>query len=192
MAGVITEHWQIDGRSCHSFDMRAAATAFALLGSACWSTTAGEPAAPAQPAPAAVRVDEAAHPSWVHKGAAAQPRRSERFPLHSVWEGTYRCAQGLSAVRLTIDASAGGDAVAIYEFGAVPSNPTVPSGSFRLRGRMTGTANHFEGDFEAEEWIVRPPNFHMVGMSVETRDPRTLAGTIRHPSCSDFEATRAD
>jgi hypothetical protein len=158
----------------------------------CWTATRSEPVGTPAVVASADRIDLAADPSWQHGKPYTPARRAERFPLHSVWEGTYRCAQGLSAVRLTIEAHADGEAIAVYEFGSVPSNPTVPSGSFRLTGKLTGSAQHFEGDFEAAEWIVHPPSYHMVGLSIETRDPRTLTGTIRHPSCSDFETTRAD
>lgn len=164
----------------------------ALVTSACWTT---KPAVEdPDRTPPSFTVDRAGDASWQRaRLEGASYRRPGAIPRHSEWEGTYRCNQGLTAVHLTIDVGPGGDARATYEFGAVPSNPTVPSGSFLLRGAMSGNSEHFEGVFDAAEWIVHPPKYFMVGVTVETaEDARTMTGTIQHASCSDFRVKRVD
>jgi hypothetical protein len=140
--------------------------------SGCWTSAApqGEPAAIA---PTAV------------------PR--DPFPLHSVWRGTYRCNQGLSAVKLTIDAKPSGEAVARFDFGPVESNPNVPEGAFELAGTLRATSDAaWAGEFEAARWIVQPDGYFMVGLGIATAGPRRLRGAIVHPTCADFKATRVD
>jgi len=122
----------------------------------------------------------------------APPEVRPPFPRHSVWTGTYRCNQGLSAVRLTIDAKASGEAVARYEFGPVESNPDVPSGAFELAGTLRATGpSSFDGELEPTRWIERPGEYFMVGLSIATSgSPRRLRGSIHHETCSEFKVRR--
>ncbi|MBS1122930.1 MAG: putative serine/threonine-protein kinase pkwA [Deltaproteobacteria bacterium] len=135
----------------------------------CW--TGAPPPSPSVPAPAAPRVG---------------------FPLHSVWMGRYRCNQGVSAARLTIDAEPTGHATIRYEFGPIAENPDQPSGAYELEGTLRNTGgSSFEGEFEARRWIEQPDGYFMVGLTVETvRSARRLRGTLDHESCSDFEVHR--
>jgi hypothetical protein len=113
------------------------------------------------------------------------------FPHHSVWVGTYRCNQGLSAVRLTIDASDSGSATARYDFGPLEENPSVPVGAFELTGDLKAKSAGFTGELEATRWIVQPEGYFMVGLSIEsTPNGRRLRGTIHHETCSDFQVRR--
>lgn len=155
----------------------------ALLLTGCWSGTAAPPAAPVQSSSAVIVDGTSAYPTRT---------RSRRDMLrHSVWEGTYICNQGLSAVTLTLDVDRSGNATARYDFGPVPSNPTVPEGSYRLTGvvqRQPGGG--FSGELDATEWIVRPSGYFMVPLSIESGDGKTMTGTIKHTSCSQFQTTR--
>jgi hypothetical protein len=165
----------------------AALVSIAIIG--CWSGAPTTPVAPAAP-PAIVTVDAPAGRAGISTSSRAQVRR-ERFPLHSVWEGTYVCNQGLSSVTLTIDAMRNGTATARYDFGPVPSNPTVPVGAYTLKGEIHATgAGGFSAQFEADEWINKPPTYFMVGLAVESGDGKTMTGTIAHGSCRDFKTTR--
>lgn len=109
---------------------------------------------------------------------------------HSVWEGTYVCAQGLSSMTLTIDVDAMGAAMVRYDFGPVPSNPVVPQGAFILRGALRRVDAGFLGELEPTEWIDHPDGYLMLPLSLETDDDLHLRGRIHHDSCHDFRATR--
>lgn len=118
--------------------------------------------------------------------------RRAQIPRHSVWEGTYVCGQGLSAVTLTLDVDRSNNVTARYDFGPVPSNPTVPTGAYLLTGVLEPQGSGFTGELADSEWIVRPANYFMVPLAVETLDGKAMTGTIRHPSCSGFAATRIE
>lgn len=128
-------------------------------------------------------------------GQPSQIARRDRragIPRHSVWEGTYICNQGLSSVTLTIDVDHHNNATARYDFGPVPSNPTVPTGAYLLTGVLQPETGGFTGELVDSEWIQRPSNYFMVPLSIETTDGKTMTGTIRHPSCRAFTATRTE
>jgi hypothetical protein len=113
------------------------------------------------------------------------------FPLHSVWEGTYVCSQGLSSVTLTIDAQRNGTATAQYDFGPTPSNTSVPKGSYLMSGTIRSTRSGFSAELEPGDWILHPPTYLSVSLVVETTG-RDMKGAIQHPNCRDFEAHRID
>lgn len=119
--------------------------------------------------------------------------RAQRYSTlahHSVWEGTYICAQGLSSMTLTIDVDAMGAAMVRYDFGPVPSNPVVPQGAFILRGAVRRADAGFTGELEPTEWIDHSDGYLMLPLSLETTDGILLTGRIHHDSCHDFQATR--
>jgi hypothetical protein len=177
-------HWlAIVVAACHDERMRVAAM-FLLVG--CWGTREVAPVAPAQVTATSATVE----------GTSISPTiraaRRDAFPRHSVWEGTYVCNQGLSAVTLTLDVDRGGTATARYDFGPVPTNPTVPSGSYSLNGAVNRQdGGGFAGDFEPAEWIVHPANYFMVPLSIES-DGKTMTGSIRHSSCNNFQTSRIE
>jgi hypothetical protein len=80
-----------------------------MLVTGCWNATQTAPVGPVAPNGPVIIVDA---PGAVTGGASAssRPHRHDKFPLHSVWEGTYICNQGLSSVTLTIDATRNGTA----------------------------------------------------------------------------------
>lgn len=123
------------------------------------------------------------------------PERQFAYPeQHSVWEGTYVCAQGLSAVKLTIDVDSMGTAMARYDFGPVPSNPVIPkTGAFILVGEVQHRGGGaFSGELDARQWILQPENYFMVPLSIESDDGLHMRGRIHHESCSQFQATRTE
>lgn len=149
---------------------------------ACWSATDTTPVAPTQTNQVIVSA-----PSG---GGYTAPTRLPP-PAHSVWEGTYYCPQGLSAVTLTIDAKPDGTATAQYDFGPTPTNRSVPQGSYLMTGTIRGTRSGFTAELEPTEWIVHPPTYLYVSLTVEASG-RDMKGTIQHPNCRDFEAHRVD
>jgi hypothetical protein len=113
---------------------------------------------------------------------------------HSVWTGTYVCAQGLASVTLTIDVDPKGVATARYDFGPTPSNPTIPkTGAFILVGSLQHhDGGAFTGELDARKWIVHPADYFMVPLSIASDDGVHMRGRIHHDSCSEFQAMRAE
>jgi hypothetical protein len=116
------------------------------------------------------------------------------FPLRSAWAGTYECTQGTTAVVLTLEAKRDGSLAAIFEFGPTPENPTVPTGSYQLRGTIrAGKEGTFEIALDPYEWIDAPDGYIMVSMSAHSsRKWQRLVGSIQHPSCGGIDVRRTD
>ena len=114
--------------------------------------------------------------------------------MHSRWEGTYRCSQGETAVMLTLDANKDGSLEAVFEFGPTPENPTVPTGSYKLRGIVrAGKEGSFDIALDPFEWLDQPDGYIMVSMSAtSSRKWQRLVGRIDHPSCGEITVRRAD
>jgi hypothetical protein len=147
---------------------------WACLLAACWSSPAPRPAPPQNVAPP--------------DAATVAP-----LPARTVWSGRYECAQGVTAVLLTIDIEANGRARAIFDFGPLADNPAIPNGSFRLAGKATPADDAVDIWLRPEEWIDRPPGYEMVGIHVgidATR--RGLRGKMLNDSCDWIDAKRTD
>jgi hypothetical protein len=154
-----------------------------LLLTGCWSSTQVAPAPAAEPA---VVIE-----SGPSGSVGYRPPTRHTFPTHSVWEGTYVCSQGLSAVRFTIDATRTGDATAEYDFGPTPSNTSVPQGAYTMKGQLHATARGFTAELEPDEWLVHPPGYLMVSLTL-VAEGNEMTGTISHPNCSQFQTRRVD
>jgi len=105
------------------------------------------------------------------------------------WTGTYTCAQGLTGMRLDITAGANGQATAIFNFYAVSSNPSVPSGEFT----MTGTYSANGISLNPGHWIKQPANYEMAGLNAGplVNDGGTLTGVVTNSACTTFTANKA-
>lgn len=106
------------------------------------------------------------------------------------WRGKYGCSQGITGITLTVESQGGADVAATFEFYAVPENPGVPSGSYR----MAGTYENGRLLLEGVEWIEQPPGYGMVGYESNTDlgiDPNRIFGTVTGAaSCNVFEMRR--
>lgn len=151
--------------------MRALAS---ILLAGCWAAPP-----PAAPPPA--------------RAAAGSATQVAELPAHTVWIGRYECAQGVTAVQLTLDVEPMGRARAIFDFGALADNPTVPNGSYRLRGTYEAKDDAVDVWLQPEEWIDRPDNYEMVGLHAGIdASRRGLRGRILNDACSWFDAKRSD
>ena len=162
-----------------------------VLVAACWTSPSSPSPSPASsPAGGSAAERTVTPPDQSPSGLA----EAEGPPSHSVWRGTYRCAQGVTAVQLTIDVTATGGADAIFDFGPHPQNPSLPGGSYRLTGAFEDRRTHLEARFVPDKWILQPPNYVMVGFEATTLDPtrRQLRGTIDDPACGRLEVVRVD
>lgn len=103
------------------------------------------------------------------------------------WTGTYICAQGLTGLRLTVKPGAGDALRATFAFSAVPSNPSVPSGSYTMTGFIDPAGIFLDGS----RWITQPSGYEMV--NVVTNLPAShgtdLSGSV--PGCSPLALKRS-
>lgn len=118
-------------------------------------------------------VGQAAHPALA---AYPVPLGPSPATLTGTWAGTYTCAQGLTGLRLVIQAAAGGTLTATFNFFAVASNPSVPSGSYT----MTGTYSSAGVKLTQKQWISQPSGYEMVDIAAGPpgRGDTVLNGTI--------------
>ncbi|UNC91111.1 zinc ribbon domain-containing protein [Candidatus Contubernalis alkaliaceticus] len=75
------------------------------------------------------------------------------------WVGFYTASQGKTAVILTIiEVDENGRITnSIFDFGPHEGNPTIPSGKFKMSGKLSDSL-----DLEGVEWIEQPVNYEMV------------------------------
>jgi hypothetical protein len=123
----------------------------------------------------------------VDLGVQTNPQ-SAVLPAHSLWSGRYECAQGVTALVLTLDVDSLGQAQAVFDFGATPENPTVPTGRYLLLGnvRTDGAIT-----LVPDRWIMQPPGYVMVGLTgtIEA-SARSMRGRIENTSCTVFALDR--
>ena len=108
--------------------------------------------------------------------------------ITGVWKGTYTCSQGLTALELTIKKISSEDVEAIFNFSAHPSNPNVPSGSYKMLGEYT---TPHKLDLETYQWIQRPANYAMVGLLGGFDSSfSTYRGTVPFSGCTTFSLSK--
>lgn len=113
-------------------------------------------------------------------------------PARSVWSGFYECAQGRTAVTLTIVARSSGSAKALFEFGPHEGNPGVPAGKYR----MTGTFREDDGgrlqlSLQPQRWIEQPSGYTMTGVAARSdASRRRLEGSILSERCGEIVVER--
>lgn len=104
------------------------------------------------------------------------------------WSGKYGCSQGMTGLTLTTEDSGDGNVQATYAFYAVPENPGVPSGSFR----MEGTYVDGELGLTGVEWVDRPANYEMVDLRLWSElgiDPLRIYGTVQMTGGGESDCT---
>ncbi|MDO9338873.1 MAG: hypothetical protein Q7T61_20965 [Caulobacter sp.] len=108
--------------------------------------------------------------------------------IDGVWKGNYECAQGKTALTLTLDGDADGDIDGTFAF-----DFQGVSGSYRLRGVITPDG---ELKLNPTTWISQPDGYGMVGLAGRAYDrsregqPDALFGDVTDPSCGKFAAAK--
>ncbi len=121
----------------------------------------------------------------------AGPLEVEPVPEHSVWRGKYDCAQGITALELTLDVAASGTANALFVFGPHEQNPGIPAGSYRMSGTVREAGAKLVVRLEPVAWIEQPPSYVMVGLAAESdRARQRLVGKITNEGCRAVELHR--
>ncbi len=102
-----------------------------------------------------------------------------------VYQGGYACAQGVTALRLTVQAQAAGQLAARVDFGG---NSGLPHGAYLVTVRTDGN-----GDIVLTplRWIQQPPDYGMVGARLR-QNGRDLTGTITDPACGNIALRRTE
>lgn len=117
--------------------------------------------------------------------------RVHDLPQHTTWSGAYTCAQGLTALTLTLDVTGAGDATAIFDFGPIEENPSLPHGSYRMRGRLFPRGASLQLRLDPDAWIDQPPGYMMVGLDTTLdRTRRYLDGRITDERCGQLSLRR--
>ena len=112
-------------------------------------------------------------------------------PITGEWTGKYICAQGITALHLTIEkASAAGVVTATFNFGPLSENPEVPKGAYRMRGTYDAASRRLQ--LSADKWIDQPFGYAMVGLVGHMASSgEKIAGQVPDLfSCTDFEVWR--
>jgi hypothetical protein len=105
------------------------------------------------------------------------------------WRGTYVCAQGNTALALTIAPRKDGTVSALFHFAAAPDNPDVRTGCFEMQGRAGDTPGEIA--LRPVRWLRRPANYLMVGLDgAISADGGRIEGLVRGPGCTVFRVER--
>ncbi|NEP58541.1 MAG: hypothetical protein F6K31_16245 [Symploca sp. SIO2G7] len=120
----------------------------------------------------------------------AQSTSSQASFLNGTWVGTFTCAQGLTKLRLDIEAKSPTDISAIFSFSEYPLNPGVPSGSFRMRGSLNPFNLPYasgELQLQATTWIDQPKGWSSLDLrgNASSSDQMIVGGLLKR-GCSTF------
>ena len=106
-----------------------------------------------------------------------------------LWVGSYVCAQGVTALDLSLTADDSGGVAGVFHFGALPPHPAVPEGCFRMAGRLDPLGRTLT--LAPVAWLLHPTGFVMVGLRGRFGpDGATLVGTVQGPGCTTFAVRR--
>src|SRR5512140_500761 len=141
----------------------------------CWSSAPATPVTRDEPPPASGESSPAA----------------EARARTVTWQGFYVCAQGRTALTLTVT----GDPAALdgtFEFGPLPENPTVPHGKYAMRGTAVRLdAGEYKVALQPARWIEQPPGYVMVGLeATSSREHDALVGRITDATCGEVALSR--
>lgn len=108
--------------------------------------------------------------------------------LRGTWRGGYICAQGHTALALTIEPRKDGRLTALFHFEAATDNPGVPAGCFEMEGRHDPATGRVS--LEPLRWVLRPAHYLMVGLDGAIAQG-AIEGTVAGPGCTAFRVERA-
>lgn len=111
-------------------------------------------------------------------------------PIAGEWVGRYNCTQGITALNLTVERGKGQAITATFDFGPVPENPEVPTGSYHMTGTYDDAKRHMK--LTGARWIDAPLGYAMVGLDGHmTPSGQTISGYVPDLfGCSNFEIHR--
>ncbi len=113
----------------------------------------------------------------------------DAFSITGFWTGTYDCAQGATAVDITIAPSGADSGLdAVFTFSPSAENPDVPSGSFLMKGSIIDGVLTLTGT----TWLEQPPGYVLIDLraSVPDASADSISGEVTTSGCSTFEISR--
>ncbi|MGA2824816.1 MAG: hypothetical protein ABSF03_01690 [Streptosporangiaceae bacterium] len=119
--------------------------------------------------------------------AIACGESSQSIPtLTGTWTGTYTCSQGLTGIRLVLQAK-DGKLTGTENFFAVKGNPGVPSGSLTVTGTYSNTAT----GINPGHWIKQPAGYELEHLTAGPPEAGKLHGkVIPSSACTTFTVTK--
>ncbi len=106
--------------------------------------------------------------------------------LRGVWDGTYTCNQGLTAVTLIVEPD-GEQWSGLFSFGPDKRNKDVPEGLYEL----TITDQSGDISFIGGDWVTQPEGYVTVDLHGRMSDDMTtISGQVDFDGCQSFEVTR--
>jgi hypothetical protein len=121
-------------------------------------------------------------------GLVATAPAAAQDGLRGTWRGSYACAQGETALALSLEPRKDGSIAALFHFEAVPDNPDVPTGCFAMEGRFSAATGELA--LAPARWLSRPAGYVMVGLVGQVTPEGVFAGAVRGPGCTGFRVER--
>lgn len=109
--------------------------------------------------------------------------------LSGNWVGTYFCNQGLTNLNLVLTENSPSDVSAVFNFFANSTNPSVPSGSYKMAGTYDNSTRQLM--LKGMQWINQPAGYFMVGLTgTVSQDNTQISGSVIGTNCSTFTLTK--
>lgn len=119
----------------------------------------------------------------------SQVQSSQSSPILGDWKGTYNVytRQGLTGLKLTITKVDGQNVEGTVNISPVASNPTLPYGSFKVRGTFDDSTHVIQ--LKGTEWINQPSGWSMVDFSGTIDSNSNITGKVlsNGASLGDFQ-----
>src|SRR5262249_551143 len=110
--------------------------------------------------------------------------------LRGTWRGSYVCAQGNTALALTIEPDKPGGFTAFFHFEAPSDNPDVPTGCYEMQGRFDAASPRMV--LNQRRWVLKPPGYAMVDLSGQlSATGDRIEGQVHGPFCTTFQVERS-
>ncbi|MEM7579815.1 MAG: hypothetical protein AAF316_08165 [Cyanobacteria bacterium P01_A01_bin.80] len=114
--------------------------------------------------------------------------------LNGTWVGSYRCSQGITGLELSIRAKSKTDIDIIFSFFPHPKNLSVPSGSFRMRGKykvFNSSRRPNVLNLKATKWIDRPSGYSTVDLAGLVYPSKSkIVGNVSSSGCGKFQVEK--
>jgi hypothetical protein len=125
-------------------------------------------------------------------GADSRPlsqTQSSAEDWQGVWRGRYICAQGATALTVTVKPAGARGVTAVFSFHALPENPNVPSGRFTMAGQLGPVDGHLK--LVPRAWTRQPLFYVMVGLDGDYNQVSgQYTGIVDGPGCTTFVLQR--